>query len=58
LATVVSHVLGGAAAANLAGAYHSGFVTSLIFMGISILPALFLTDKLKNRIQGPQVQNQ
>jgi nitrate/nitrite transporter NarK len=60
LATVVSHFLyqGGAAAANLAGAYHAGFVTSLIFMVISILPALFLTNKMKSRMTGPQVQNQ
>jgi hypothetical protein len=60
LATVVSHFLhqGGAVAAHLAGAYHAGFVTSLIFMVISILPALFLTNKLKSRMTGPQVQNQ
>lgn len=49
LATVVSSAIGvgEATAANFAGAYHIGFVTSLIFMLISILPALFLTNKLR-----------
>ncbi len=52
LVTVVSGALtvGGATAANFAGAYHIGFVTSLIFMLISILPALFLTNKLRSPV--------
>ena len=48
LATVVSIALNGqGSAANVAGAYHAGFITSLIFMVISILPALFLTSKMR-----------
>lgn len=49
LATVVSNVLNAkrAIAANIVNAYHIGFITSLIFMMISILPALFLTNKLR-----------
>jgi len=48
LATVVSNALNvkEVAVANIVGAYHTGFITSLIFMVISILPALFLTNKL------------
>lgn len=48
LATVVSNALNvkEATVANFAGAYHAGFITSLIFMVISILPALFLTNKM------------
>ncbi|MDF2986167.1 MAG: transporter [Eubacterium sp.] len=47
LATVVSSSLTGRAvtAANMSGAYHAGFITSLIFMVIGIIPALFLTYK-------------
>ncbi|MED4851571.1 MDR family MFS transporter [Caldifermentibacillus hisashii] len=48
LATVVSNALNKneAIVNNMVGAYHIGFITSLIFMIISILPALFLTNKL------------
>ncbi|MEC5189145.1 MFS family permease [Geobacillus thermodenitrificans] len=55
LATVVSNALNvkEATAANFAGAYHAGFITSLIFMVISILPALFLTNKMSiARVEG------
>jgi len=49
LATVVSSALNAkkATTANITDAYHAGFVTSLIFMLISIIPALFLTNKLR-----------
>lgn len=52
LATVVSNTLNGkeATAVNIAGAYHIGFTTSLIFMVISIIPALFLTNKLNDKV--------
>lgn len=48
LATVVSNALNikEATVVDIVGAYHVGFITSLIFMLISILPALFLTNKL------------
>ncbi len=48
LATVVSNSMAGKTltAANISGAYHAGFITSLIFMVIGIIPALFLTNKL------------
>lgn len=51
LATVVSNAMNGkaATAATISTAYHAGFITSLIFMAISILPALFLTNKLRKR---------
>lgn len=51
LATVVSNAINvkQGAAANITGAYHIGFITSLIFMFISILPALFLTNKLGDK---------
>lgn len=51
LATVVSNsLLGKAATADaIAGAYHAGFLTSLIFTVVSIIPALFLTNKLGKR---------
>jgi len=55
LATVVSNALNvkEATVANFAGAYHAGFITSLIFMVISILPALFLTNKMNiARVEG------
>ncbi|MCL2833978.1 MAG: multidrug efflux MFS transporter [Treponema sp.] len=45
LATVVSSFLVNNAG-NLTGAYHAGFITSIIFMIISIAPALFLTNKI------------
>ncbi len=48
LATVVSNSLNGKAvtAANVSGAYHAGFITSLLFMMTAIIPALFLTNKI------------
>jgi len=46
LATVVSTVLA-RQADNLTGAYHAGYITSLIFMVVSVAPALFLTNKMK-----------
>ena len=47
LATVVSGALSAkeTTVTNMADAYHLGFLTSLIFMMISIIPSLFLTDK-------------
>lgn len=38
-----------ATACMITGAYHAGFITSLVFMVIGILPALFLTNKLGKR---------
>ncbi len=54
LATVVSNSIAGKAATAgiISGAYHAGFITSLIFMVIGILPALFLTNKLGKRAAG------
>jgi len=46
LATVVTDVLT-RHPLDLAGAYHVGFITSLAFMVIGVVPALFLTNKLK-----------
>jgi len=48
LATVVSGVLA-RQTANLAGAYHAGFITSIIFSIIGIVPALFLTNRLNKK---------
>lgn len=48
LATVVSTVLA-LQPSDLAGAYHAGFFVSLLFMAVTLVPALFLTDKLKER---------
>jgi len=48
LATVVSTMLA-KQADNLTGAYHAGFITSVIFMFVGIAPALFLTNKMKKR---------
>jgi len=48
LATVVSSVLA-VQVSNLTGAYHTGFVTSIIFMLVGVVPALFLTNKIKKR---------
>lgn len=47
LATVVSGALNAKemTVANMANAYHLGFFASLIFMMISIIPSLFLTNK-------------
>jgi len=57
LATVVSNAINvkEVTVANIVGAYHSGFITSLIFMVISILPALFLTNKLGDKAIGSNV---
>ncbi len=51
LATVVSNFMSGkaATAANLSGSFHAGFMTSLIFMAVSIIPALFLSNKIKQK---------
>ncbi len=51
LATVVNNNLSGkeVTSANIAGAYHAGFIASLLFMVISILPAFFLTNKLRKK---------
>ncbi|MBH8597071.1 MULTISPECIES: MDR family MFS transporter [unclassified Thermoactinomyces] len=51
LATVVSNAqyVKDVTAVNITDAYHTGFITSLIFMVISILPALFLTNKLMGK---------
>lgn len=60
LATVVSDALIGKAPilANLTNAYHAGFMVSVIFMVIGVLPALFLTNKLRKHDKAPtQVQN-
>lgn len=46
LATIVSNVLI-QKPGDMVGAYHIGFSTSLIFMVVSIVPALFLTNKLQ-----------
>ena len=46
LATIVSNVLI-QQPGDMVGAYHIGFSTSLIFMVVSIVPALFLTNKLQ-----------
>ncbi|MCL2772164.1 MAG: multidrug efflux MFS transporter [Oscillospiraceae bacterium] len=48
LATVVSTITE-KQANNLTGAYHAGFITSLIFMVVGFVPALFLTNKLKKK---------
>ncbi|MCL2482925.1 MAG: MFS transporter, partial [Propionibacteriaceae bacterium] len=54
LATVVSTMLINHVA-DLTGAYHAGFITSLIFMVIGIVPALFLTSKAPSRSVQPAV---
>ena len=48
LATVVSFFLV-RQTHDLTGAYHAGFITSLIFMVIGIVPAFFLTNMLKQK---------
>ncbi|MCL2461838.1 MAG: multidrug efflux MFS transporter [Defluviitaleaceae bacterium] len=48
LATIVSNILLRQQGDSI-GAYHTGFFTSLIFMVVSIVPALFLTNKLKSK---------
>ena len=49
LATIVSNFLIGKemTLANMTDAYHEGFITSLIFMVIGIIPVFFLSNKLK-----------
>lgn len=54
LATVVSTVFA-KQANNLVGAYHAGFITSLIFMVVGIVPALFLTNKLNKKQGGSDI---
>ena len=51
LATIASGVLV-KQANNLTGAYHAGFIASLIFMAIGIVPTLFLSNKLKKAMKG------
>jgi len=46
LATVVTAVLV-RHAGDLTGAYHAGFVASLLFMLVGVVPALFLTNRLR-----------
>ena len=48
LATVVSNTVA-SHPDNIIGAYHAGFLTSLIFTAVSVAPALFLTNKLGGR---------
>ena len=48
LATVVSTMLA-RQTGDLTGAYHAGFIMSLIFMAVGIAPALFLTNKFDKR---------
>ncbi|GHO46054.1 MDR family MFS transporter [Ktedonospora formicarum] len=52
LATVVANSFTGNAhsLSNTIVAYHMSFIVSLIFMVISILPALFLTNKLRRSV--------
>src|SRR5215470_12869463 len=48
LATVVTNAFAGPSAglAGLTNAYHAGFLVSLVFTAIAILPAIYLTSKL------------
>jgi len=46
LATVVAHWTA-SHPTDLVGAYHDGFTTSCIFMLVAVIPALFLTNKLR-----------
>jgi EmrB/QacA subfamily drug resistance transporter len=54
LATVVSNAINVKEVAmnNIVDAYHAGFIISLIFIVISILPTLFLTNKLGGKAIG------
>ncbi len=49
LATAVSNFMAGKAetVANVCDSFHAGFIISLVFMVVGIVPALFLTNKLK-----------
>lgn len=58
LGTVVGSVLKNGVQTGVAGitsAYHAGFVTSLFFMVVSILPALFLTNKVRKSLPQPGI---
>ena len=46
LASVVSLVLA-SPTGSVAAAYHAGFLVSLVFMLVSVVPALFLTNRLR-----------
>lgn len=48
LSTIVSnHMIGKKLSTiNISNAFHAGFITSLIFTAVMIIPALFLTNKL------------
>ncbi|MCL2859911.1 MAG: multidrug efflux MFS transporter [Oscillospiraceae bacterium] len=52
LATMVSNYLIGkeGTIANMTSAYHVGFTASLIFMVVGVIPALFLTNKMKKKV--------
>lgn len=56
LATVVTNFMVGKvpAAETISGAYHAGFLTSILFMVIVIVPALFLTNKLSKKATDKQ----
>jgi MFS family permease len=45
LSTVVSGYIKAGSISSTLNAYHAGFVTSLIFMVVGVIPALFLTKK-------------
>jgi len=45
LATIVSSILA-KQIQNTAGAYHAGFITSIIFMSLGIIPTFFLASKV------------
>ncbi|MCL2826798.1 MAG: multidrug efflux MFS transporter [Eggerthellaceae bacterium] len=55
LATVVSTFLA-TQAGNLTGAYHAGFIASVCFMVAGIMPALFLTNKLRKERPAPAAE--
>ncbi|MCL2735925.1 MAG: multidrug efflux MFS transporter [Propionibacteriaceae bacterium] len=53
LATVVTTVLA-SAPSDLVGAYHAGFLASLVFMLIGVAPAFFLTNRLTRENARPR----
>ncbi|MDT8718807.1 DHA2 family efflux MFS transporter permease subunit [Clostridium sp. 19966] len=60
LATVVSNSMIGKSftATNVSSSFHAGFFTSLIFMVISIIPAMFLTNKIHYKTQNNTISRQ
>src|SRR5262249_17836033 len=60
LATVVTNAFAGASAglAGLTNAYHAGFLVSVAFTTIAILPAAFLTNKLVSLKAKPKAKAQ